>query len=79
MKRVIAACFSQTLHFQLKEDIPHEEAVRQLKAEVEKYKWSLGKKRIQYKIDSEVEQPDGSVIITIRKQYLTTPVGQYLD
>ena len=37
MKRVIAACIHQTLRFQVKEDIPHEEAVRLVKAEVEHY------------------------------------------
>ena len=79
MKRVIAACFYQTLHFQLKDDIPHEEAVRLVKAEVERYKADLDKKRSMYKIDSETEQQDGSIIIKIRKQNLSTPVGEYFD
>ena len=30
MKRVKAACICQTLHFLLKEDIPHEAAARQV-------------------------------------------------
>ena len=44
MKRVLAACFFQTLHFQLKEDIPHDMAVRLVREEVERYKDSLSKK-----------------------------------
>lgn len=28
MKRIHSACLLQTLHFQLKEDIPHDAAVR---------------------------------------------------
>lgn len=79
MKRVIAACFYQTLHFQIKDDIPHEEAVRLVKAEVEHYKAGLEKRRSKYKIDSETEQPDGSIIMKIRKQNLSTPVGEYFD
>ncbi len=79
MKRVLAACFFQTLHFQLKEDIPHDMAVRLVRQEVERYKNSLTQKGIQYRIDTETEQPDGSVILKIRKQNLRTPVGEYMD
>lgn len=37
MKRVKAACICQTLHFMLKEDIPHEQAVKQVEQEIELY------------------------------------------
>ena len=79
MKRVLAACFQQTLHFQLKEDMPHDEAVRLVREEVARYRDGLARKGIQYRIDSETEQPDGSVILKIRKQNLRTPVGEYMD
>ncbi len=79
MKRVLAACFFQTLHFQLKDDIPHDMAVRLVGQEVEKYKDDLSRKGIQYRIDSEVRQPDGSVILKVRKQNLSTPVGEYME
>ena len=79
MKRVLAACFLQTLHFQLKDDIPHDDAVRLVRQEVERYKNDLSRKGVFYKIDSETEQPDGSVILKIRKQNLRTPVGEYMD
>lgn len=37
MKRVKAACICQTLHFMLKEDAPHEWAVKQVEQEIELY------------------------------------------
>ena len=79
MKRVLAACFFQTLHFQLKDDIPHDMAVRLVGQEVEKYKDDLSRKGIQYRIDSETRQSDGSVILKVRKQNLSTPVGEYME
>ncbi len=54
-------------------------AVRLVRQEVESYKDGLSRKGIQYKIDSEAEQSDGSIILKIRKQNLRTPVGEYMD
>ena len=79
MKRVKAACICQTLHFMLKEDEPHEFAVRKVQSEVEHYKQSLQRGGTQYRILEETTQDDGSVIIKIIKQYNTSPVGEYLD
>ena len=39
----------------------------------------LDKNRTKYKILSEKTQEDGSVIIEIKKQYNTSPIGNYLD
>ena len=41
MKRVIFACIEKTLHFQLKEDMVHVSAAREVKEEVERYKQQL--------------------------------------
>lgn len=79
MKRVKAACITQTLHFLLKEDVGREYAKKLVTEEVKKYKDSLDKNKTQYKILSELTQADGSVIIEIKKQYNTSPVGNYLD
>ena len=79
MKRVKAACICQTLHFMLKDDLGHDYAVKMVREEVEKYKASLEKNRTKYKIVSEENQPDGSVMIKIIKQYNMSPVGDYLD
>lgn len=79
MKRVKAACITQTLHFLLKEDAGHDYAVRLVGEEVKKYKEQLNRNKVQYKILSEETQDDGSVIIEIKKQYNTSPAGNYLD
>ncbi len=79
MKRVKAACITQTLHFLLKEDLEHEYAVKMVDEEVKKYKNHLERNHVQYKILLEERQEDGSVMIEIIKQYNTTPVGKYLD
>lgn len=79
MKRIKAACICQTLHFMLKEDVEHSEAVNLVKREVEQYKRGLDNKHTQYKIVEETDQPDGSIMIKFVKQYNTSPVGDYLD
>lgn len=79
MKRIKAACITQTLHFRLKEDIDKETALKFVNEEVVAYKKQLERRKTQYKILSEETQDDGSVIIEIRKQYNTSPVGRYLD
>ncbi|MBQ3013417.1 MAG: hypothetical protein IJD74_07765 [Clostridia bacterium] len=79
MKRIKAACICQTLHFMLKEDIPHEVAVRQVKEDFEKYKTTLERNRTKYKIVEQTEQPDGSLIVKVIKQSNMSPVGDYLD
>lgn len=79
MKRVKSACITQTLHFQLKEDVEHDDAVKLVKEEVDKYKEQLDKTRTKYKILKEEDQKDGSIMIEIKKQYNTSSVGHYLD
>lgn len=79
MKRVKASCITQTLHFLLKEDLGRDYAKKLVQEEVKKYKDGLDKSGTKYKILSEEEQQDGSVIIEIKKQYNTSPVGSYLD
>lgn len=79
MKRVKAACITQTLHFLLKEDIEKNYAKKMVEEEVKKYKDGLERTGTKYKILSEKTQEDGSVIIEIKKQYNTSPTGNYLD
>ncbi len=79
MKRVKAACICQTLHFMLKEEIPHDYAVKMVKEEVEQYKKTLTLNGTQFKIVEETDQPDGSVMVKVIKQYNSSPVGNYLD
>lgn len=79
MKRVRAACITQTLHFLLKEDLGHDYAVKLVQEEVARYKRQLNQSGTKYKILSETVQDDGSIMIEIKKQYNTSPVGNYLD
>ncbi|MCD8014735.1 MAG: hypothetical protein LUG99_16495 [Lachnospiraceae bacterium] len=79
MKRVKAACICQTLHFMLKEDLGHDYAVKMVQEEVAQYKRTLERNRTQYKIIDESEQPDGSIMLKVIKQYNNSPVGDYLN
>ena len=79
MKRVKAACICQTLHFMTKEEEQPENAIRWVRQEVEQYKKGLERNHTKYRILEETEQPDGSMIIKVIKQYNTSPVGDYLN
>lgn len=79
MKRVKAACICQTLHFLLKEDLPHEMAVKLVRQEVEQYQRDLERRHTRYKIAEQSEEPDGSILLKVIKQYNATPVGDYLN
>ena len=78
MKRIKSACLLQTIHFMLKEDLGHEEAVRAVKDEFERYKNQLDRNRTKYQIVDEKEQPDGSIIIHIKKQYNSHNCDEYM-
>lgn len=79
MKRVKAACITQTLHFILKEDLGRDYAKKMVEEEVKRYKAGLDKSGTKYKILSEEVLEDGSVMMEIKKQYNVSPVGNYLD
>ena len=76
MKRVKSACICQTLHFTLKDGLDHLYAVKQVKEEVETYKKNMERNHTKYKIVEQTEQPDGSIIVKIIKQYNAAPVGK---
>ena len=79
MKRVKSACICQTLHFTLKDGLDHLYAVKQVKEEVETYKKNMERNHTKYKIVEQTEQPVGSIIVKIIKQYNAAPVGDYLN
>ena len=49
------------------------------RAEVEHYKTQLDRSRTRYQITEEAEQPDGSILIHIKKQYNNHSCGAYMD
>lgn len=71
MKRVKAACILQTLIFMQKEDcgLSRDAILHLNRAEVNRYKQSLERTRTRHQIVSEEEQPDGSILVRVRKQY----------
>lgn len=79
MRRVKYACLEQTLHFSLRDPLSPEETARCVRSEFEQYKTDLERKRVQYKIVSEETQPDGSLIVRVKKQYNAHNCGDYLD
>lgn len=79
MKRVKAACLLQTIHFQLKDGLEPELAVKGVLDEFAQYKAKLEQSGTAYVIDEEQVQADGSIMIRIRKQYNTVNVGEYLN
>ena len=54
-------------------------AKKQIRQEYESYKGQMDRHKTQYKIIEEAEQPDGSLIVKIKKQNNAQPVGNYLD
>lgn len=79
MKRIKSACLLQTIHFQLKEDVPHEIAVRGVKEELELYKNQLARNRTRYQVVEEAQQPDGSIMLRIKKQYNSYNCDEYMS
>lgn len=78
MKRVKAACLHQILQFSPKEGVDPQYAGQTVRDEVNQYKARLDHVRTQYRILREESQPDGTVILEIKKQYNASPVGDFL-
>lgn len=79
MKRVVSACICQTLRFFARDDSGPETASGTVRQEVEHYKRTLDKNRTLYRLVEESEQPDGSIVLKVIKQYNHCPVGDYLN
>lgn len=79
MKRIRAACLQQTVHFILKEDMPHDAAVTAVKNEIAQYKAQMDRSNTKYQIVEEIPQPDGSIILKVKKQYNHHDTGDYLS
>ena len=71
MKRVKSACVLQTLIFSQRPEMGYtkEHATILNHEEVENYKKALEKAHTKYQILDKVEQPDGSVLVHVKKQY----------
>lgn len=69
MKRIKAACITQTIHFINKDITKSEYSKRKVQEEITRYKHRLDRERTKYKILSEEVEEDGSVIMEIVKEY----------
>lgn len=79
MKRIQSACLEQTILFSASDDLSPELAAKMVHQEVESYKQSLTRKQVAYKIESELPQPDGSMLVKLRRQYNFYSCGDYLN
>ena len=79
MKRIQSACLEQTILFSASDDLSPELAAKMVRQEVESYKLSLTRKQVAYKIKSETPQPDGSLLVKLKRQYNFYSCGAYLD
>ena len=79
MKRIKAACLEQTVHFQMKEELRREEAVKYVQAEYEHYLAQMDRSRTRYQILEKTEQPDGSIIVKLKKQYNSYDCSPYMN
>lgn len=79
MKRIKSACLMQTIHFQLNDRISHSMAVEAVKQEYAHYKKQLERNGTNYQILDETVQPDGSIIIHIKKQNNKQNCDEYIN
>ena len=66
MKRILSACLQQTIRFETRQ-------------EFEDYTEQLNRKSKNYRVDSVTDEPNGSVVVQVRKQYNEYQPGTYLD
>ena len=78
MKRIKAACLEQTIHFMLKDDLPREAALRTVRGEYSHYLEQLNRNRTAYQVLAEEEQPDGSLVVKLKKQYNSYDCKPYM-
>ena len=79
MKRIKAACLEQTIHFQLKEDLPRQQAEEFAEAEYAHYLAQMERNRTQYRILEKVKQEDGSLMVKLKKQYNSYDCSPYIE
>ena len=71
MKRVKAACISQTLVFAQSPESGYsrEQALKLNRTELERYRSELERAKIRYQLVDTAEQEDGAILVHVRKQY----------
>jgi len=79
MRRIIAACITQTIHFINKDTSGSDYAKKKVQEEIRRFKIRMDRDKTKYKVLSEEVQKDGSVIMEIAREYGNKSTGHYLD
>ncbi len=80
MKRIRSAAIFQTVVFSQKPDLgfSRDRLLRLNREEFDRYKTALDRARTKYVIVAESEEPDGSIVVRVKKQYNNTAdVSEY--
>ena len=72
MRRIMSACLLQTMRFDTVNDANP-------KQELEAYCNKMDRSGTKYKIESNEQEADGSIVIKIKKQYNAYKTTGYLD
>ena len=68
MKHVKSVNLTQVVHFPLRKDINRTATIKEVQDEVDRYKMHLQRFNSKYEILEEQRQPDGSVVLHVRKK-----------
>jgi hypothetical protein len=79
MKRILSACLLETIHFKLKDGLEPEEAAKFVREELAHFKAHMNHTRTRYVVEEEQPQPDGSILVRVKKQYNRYDTGKYLE
>lgn len=79
MKRIQSACLIQTVSFYPKSEDPTSFEKEMVSKEYENYKEGMQRRGVRYKILREDRQPNGAIIVELKKQNNQQSIGHYFD
>jgi len=79
MKRIQAACLSQTIRFLQKDPMDRESALQANRTEFERYKNQMARSYTKFKVVRETVLEDGTLEVQMKKQYNSYDIGSYFD
>lgn len=72
MRRILTACLLQTMRFDTVKDA-------NARKDYEDYCERLKKGGVRFVVEEEKEEPDGSIVIKVKKQYNSYRTDGYID
>jgi len=79
MKRIQAACLSQTIRFLQKDPMDRESTIQANRTEFERYKNQMARSYTKFKVVRETVLEDGTLEVQLKKQYNSYDIGSYFD